>query len=228
MRPYIMCHMVMSMNGLVTGDFLWTKESEIASSIYFSLHREYRKNGFDGFVCGRTTMEESFTKGSPWNLESTPNLEALEENQKPFYAVAFDPKGKLGWEKNFISDEDPGYDKCRILEVLSEQVNKQYMEYLKKHQIPFIVSGKDFINVENSLEQMYEQFGIRKLLLEGGSVVNGHFFKANVVDEISLVIVPQVAFGGKPLFAEGTLANFELVKLKQESDCIVCQYRKRV
>ena len=102
MRPYITCHMVMSMNGLVTGDFLWTKESEIASSIYFSLHREYRKNGFDGFVCGRTTMEESFTKGSPWNLESTPNLEALEENQKPFYAVAFDPKGKLGWKRNFI------------------------------------------------------------------------------------------------------------------------------
>ena len=56
-RPYIICHMVTSLDGKVTGEFL--KKSEYSKFIedYYRIHREY---GADGFLCGRVTMEGSF------------------------------------------------------------------------------------------------------------------------------------------------------------------------
>ena len=56
-RPYIIFHMVTSLDGKVTGEFL--KKSEYSKFIedYYRIHREY---GADGFLCGRVTMEGSF------------------------------------------------------------------------------------------------------------------------------------------------------------------------
>ena len=53
-RPYIICHMVTSLDGKVTGDFL---EKNVYSGLiddYYRIHREY---GADDFLCGRVTME---------------------------------------------------------------------------------------------------------------------------------------------------------------------------
>ena len=59
-RPYIICHMVTSIDGKVTGDFLFNPECADATEIYYQLNREIKS---DGFICGRVTMEQSFTGG---------------------------------------------------------------------------------------------------------------------------------------------------------------------
>jgi riboflavin biosynthesis pyrimidine reductase len=37
-----------------------------------------------------------------------------------------------------------------------------------------------------------EHFGIRRLLLEGGGHINGAFLQADLVDEVSLLLVPGI------------------------------------
>ena len=37
MRPYIICHMVTSIDGKVTGEFLYRPEAEKATEIYYEL-----------------------------------------------------------------------------------------------------------------------------------------------------------------------------------------------
>lgn len=59
-RPYIICHMLTSIDGKVTGDFLFTPECAEATDIYYRINRERKA---DGFICGRITMEGSFTGG---------------------------------------------------------------------------------------------------------------------------------------------------------------------
>ncbi|MBQ4067597.1 MAG: hypothetical protein IJD22_08135 [Clostridia bacterium] len=59
-RPYIICHMVVSLDGKVTGEFLSRPEAQQACSVYYEINRELRCNGF---ICGRVTMESSFTGG---------------------------------------------------------------------------------------------------------------------------------------------------------------------
>ena len=230
-KPYIICHMVTSIDGKVTGDFLSRPECEKATDIYYELNREYNRNGANGFICGRVTMESSFTGG--WYPELT-KYEPIEnkddfitDNLSGFYAVSFDPKGKLGWKSNKIIDEDPGYDDAQIIEVLTEQVDGRYLAYLQEMDIPYIFAGETEIDVKIALEKLKILIGINSILLEGGSIVNGYFQRVDAIDELSLVVAPIIAYADdKPLFMNSTASGFELKKVKQYDDVVWMNYKK--
>ena len=42
------------------------------------------------------------------------------------------------------------------------------------------------------MNRLEEHFGIRTLLLEGGGHINGAFLEADLVDEVSLLVVPGI------------------------------------
>lgn len=231
-RPHIICHMVTSIDGKVTGEFLSRPECEKATDIYYELNREYNKNGANGFICGRVTMESSFTGGwypdlTRYEPDSHKN-DFIPDNLSGFYAVSFDPKGKLGWKSNKIIDEDPGYDDAQIIEVLTEQVDGRYLEYLQSMEIPYIFAGKNKIDVKIALEKLKTLMGINCLLLEGGSIVNGYFQRADVIDELSLVVAPIIAEADdKPLFMDSTLSEFKLKEIKQYDDVVWMNYIRK-
>jgi len=203
-RPYIVCHMVTSLDGKVTGDFLFRKECEKATEHYYEINRNMKP---DGFACGRVTMEESFTKGwypdlrgydAPqgyrWKMDFIPQV------LSGFYAVAFDPHGRLGWQGSRIVDEDPGYGGAQIIEVVSEQVDARYLGYLESIGVAFVFAGKEELDIPLALHKLRRFFGIQLLLLEGGSILNGAFYRAGCIDELSLVEAPITAEeGAKPL-----------------------------
>lgn len=60
LRPLVICHMVTSIDGKVTGDFLFGKTGTRVSETYYELNRKLKG---DAFACGRVTMESSFTGG---------------------------------------------------------------------------------------------------------------------------------------------------------------------
>ena len=71
-------------------------------------------------------------------------------------------------------------------------------------------------------------FGIDRLLLEGGSIINGSFLRADVIDELSLVVAPIIADrNDKPLFTDSKLADFELAKVSQIDGVAVFNYLKK-
>ena len=53
-RPYVICHMMTSIDGKVTGDFLYTEKGTEVSEIYYEINRQLKG---DAFACGRVTME---------------------------------------------------------------------------------------------------------------------------------------------------------------------------
>lgn len=66
------------------------------------------------------------------------------------------------------------------------------MAFLRSMEIPYIVCGDDEIDFHQSLVKIKKYFGIDKMILGGGSLINGAFLKAGLVDEISIVIGPYV------------------------------------
>lgn len=227
-RPYVICHMVTSIDGKVTGKFLSTPECEKAIDYYYQINRD---NKADGFACGRVTMEGSFTGG--WY----PDLSGLEPSYSPmdfltddmggFFAVAFDPRGVLGWKSNTITDDDPGYGGARIIEVLTRQVDLRYLHYLQVMEIPYIFAGDTEIDVEEALFKLKAYFGIEKLLLEGGSIINGAFQRAGVIDELSLVVAPIVADDeDKPLFMGGEIEQYHLEDVRYQGGALWLNYRR--
>lgn len=233
-RPYIICHMVSSIDGKVTGDFLFAPECSEATEQYYRLNRERMA---DGFICGRVTMEESFTNGwypdlsayKPVHHDEDIKMDFIVDDSEGFYAIAFDTHGKLGWKSNRIVDPDgdPGYDGARIIEVLSEEVDERYLGYLEEMEIPYIFAGKSTVDVSLALFKLKRIIGCDTLLLEGGSVINGAFQRADAIDEISLVMAPVIAGkDSKPLFSDAYIASFELIGAEKENGNLILNYKK--
>ena len=227
-KPYIICHMVTSLDGKVTGKFLYNNKCDKAHKVYYQLNRDFRPTGY---ACGRVTMEGSFTGGWYPDLSAYTPLydisDYLVEELSGFYAVAFDPHGRLGWRGTTIIDEDPGYDKAQIIEVLTRQVDSRYLRYLRSAGIPYIFAGESEIDVEVALRKLKEHFGIETLLLEGGSILDGAFQRAGVIDELSLVVAPIVASAdSKPLFMDSALEAYHLTEVRDCGGAVWMNYKK--
>ncbi len=212
-RPHVICHMTTSIDGKVTGDFLFSPECKPCNAAYYQINRDFHA---DAYACGRVTMSESFTGGfypelSAYDGIQIPREDYIADKRARFFAVAFDRYGRLGWTESQIIDDDDGYGGAHIIEVLCEKVDDRYLAYLQKVGVSYIFAGEDDISVELALEKLCELFCIRTLLLEGGSIINGAFAKAGLIDELSLVQAPIAAStDDKSLFYECDTTSFTL------------------
>lgn len=224
MRPYVICHMTISIDGKVTGTFLGREECVPATEEYYRLNREMPA---DAFACDRVTMEESFTGGWYPDLNKFVNVKMNREDyvanqDADRYAIAFDRKGRLGWKTSRIEDEDPGYGGTHIVEVLCEEVNDAYLAYLQSVGVSYIFAGKSEMNLELALEKLWSNFFINDLLLEGGSEINSAFERAGLIDELSLVQTSVIAdTNSKPLFEQSSLGDYLLKEAKIISDSVL-------
>jgi len=228
-RPYVICHMTVSLDGKVTGEHLIRSNHSPASEVYYEINRNYKA---DAYACGRVTMEGSFTGGwypdlSKFEPAYSP-MDYLVDDVTGFYAVAFDPHGRLGWKYDRIIDvdEDPGYDKAQIIEVLTHDIDLRYLTYLQSKGIPYIFAGDIEMDVEEALFKLRSYFGIKTLLLEGGSILNGAFQRAGVIDELSLVVDPVIGGEGKPLCMDSKVEEYRLVDLKNHDGILWLNYKK--
>ena len=216
-RPYVICHMLTSIDGKVTGDFLTREQTLPGTELYYEIHRNLES---DAYACGSVTMEQSFTGGFRPELVSflgakLPRDDFIAQTDAPCYAVAFDRRGRLGWQQSRIRDDDPGYDNAHVVEVLCERADDTYLAYLQSIGVSYIFAGKKEMDLPLALAKLQRYFGIRRLLLEGGSILNGAFLQAGVIDEISLVVTPSVAAtGDKSLFDQGRITDFTLEEVR--------------
>lgn len=223
-RPYVICHMLTSVDGKVTGNFLREAEIAAATGLYYDINRSYRA---DAFACGRITMEESFTGGWLPNLAGFADAEPVHQDyiankNAGFFAVAFDSCGKLGWKTPQIVDDDPGYGKAHIIEVLCKKASPAYLAYLRSIGISYIFAGEEELELSLALGKLKSLFNINTLLLEGGSILNGAFQRANAVDELSLVMAPTTAAAeDKPLFYGGITNRYIVKQVKQYSHSVL-------
>lgn len=202
-RPYVILHMLVSLDGKITGDYMNTDVAGVLCEEYYRINRAYKA---DAFACGRITMEGSFTYGEKPDLTPYRGVKIARQDyvakKSTYYAVSIDPHGRLGWYGSEIVDEDPSYDKAHIIEVLTEEVGDEYLAFLQEKGISYIFCGKDKIDAQKMNEKLYSLFGIEKLMLEGGGLTDSLFLDADLIDEMSLVLLPLVDSGeGIDLFA---------------------------
>ncbi|MBR2874388.1 MAG: dihydrofolate reductase family protein [Clostridia bacterium] len=233
MKPYVILHMLISIDGKITGDYMNTKTAEELCNEYYRINREYKA---DGFLCGRITMEGSFTNWQKPDLAKYQGIKLPHEDcvqkQHDYYAVSVDPHGKIGWYGSEIMDEDPGYDNAHIIEVLTDDINDEYLAFLKDKGISYIFCGREKIDVNLMNQKLYSLFGIKKLMLEGGGLTDSLFLDGDCIDEMSLVVVPLVdgSKDGIDLFANKNcnLQEYELLQVeKLKENGLWLNYKKK-
>jgi riboflavin biosynthesis pyrimidine reductase len=136
-------------------------------------------------ISGRNTALCYYAHGQV-DLTSYPE-EKLVDNvvQDQYYDFVFDRHGKCFYQNNkFVY----GGHSMQIVEVVAPNIDLRYLAYLKKMQIGYLIAH----NVEEALIKIKKYYHLENIMLTGGALINGGFFKENLIDEISLIVAPYV------------------------------------
>ncbi len=182
MRPYVICHMLSSIDGRIDGASL---RDIIRSNDYEATGSKLKG---DAWACGRTTMQLHFADKKPFISKSRKPAGPRPVNvarRATSYAVSIDTLGKLRWSRTDIGGD-------HLICVVSERAPEEYLTDLKKKGISYIVAGKTSVDLARAVILLGKHFGIKTLLLEGGGNINGGFLDADLVDEVSLLLAPGI------------------------------------
>ena len=200
MKPYVICHMVMSVDGRIWGS-RWRPRANVVPGLFEKLHDQLvaGQPGGGSWLCGRVTAQE-FAKGStyPPTDEVFPRTAWFASRTAKAWGIFLDAHGKAVWARKDIGG-DP------ILVILTESVSDRHLAGLRADGVSYIFAGKTAIDLAAALETLNRELGIERLLLEGGGGANGALLRAGLVDELSLVVSPAIdgSSGAPTVFNSG-------------------------
>jgi riboflavin biosynthesis pyrimidine reductase len=194
-RPYVICHMVPSVDGRIVITRWPMPRGAVA---------EYERTAAtfdaDAWIIGRISMEPYAGKARLPASAPRARLPRTDfvARRAPSYAVALDPSGKLRWESGAIDDE-------HAVTVLTEQVPDRTLAFLRAQGVSYLFGGRTRLDLPTVLRKLRTKLGIRRLLLEGGGKINGSFLAAGLVDELSVLVAPVAdgSVGTPTLFDAG-------------------------
>lgn len=185
MKPYVICHMMSSLDGHALTDGWDRPFKKAAGELYEKLAEGF---AFDAWICGRVTMQEiAHGEGYPAGLAKAPipRTPWFAKRDADKYAISIDPHGKVAWKSN----EALG---SHVVEVLTEAVSDDYLAYLQSIEVSYFFAGKTDIDLHQVVETLGRELGTQRLIVEGGPAVSGSFVNAGLVDEVSVVILPLI------------------------------------
>jgi riboflavin biosynthesis pyrimidine reductase len=187
MKPYVICHMLVSLDGRIHPS-RWTQSPDGDRGVWSSAYeRVHETLAGDAWLVGRVTMAEmSKAEAHPPEepfVVTRPHHFARRDADS--YAIAFDRSGKLHFSK-----PDVGGDHVVVL--LGPRVADSHLAELTKDGVSYVVAADEGMDARPLLELLGRELGIKRLLVEGGGNVNGSMMAAGVVDEVSILLAPAV------------------------------------
>lgn len=183
MKPYVICHMVTSIDGRVWAS-RWRPAENRAPGLFERLHDRL---GGGSWLIGRVTGSE-YAKAEAYpddTGQTYPRGPWFARRDAAAYGIALDAHGKIAWGRSDIGG-DP------IVAVLTEQVTDAHLSGLRRDGVSYIFAGERELDLRLALDVLNRELGIERLLIEGGGRSNGSFLRAGLIDEISLAICPAV------------------------------------
>jgi riboflavin biosynthesis pyrimidine reductase len=183
MKPHVICHMATSLDGRILPK-RWRPAEALAGGLYEKLHEAL--DG-DAWMVGRTTGQE-FARGKAYPAAPEarfPRETWLARRGAGAYAIVTDAHGKIAWGRGDIGG-DP------IVVLLTEAVDDAHLAGLRADGVSYIFAGARALDLALAMDKVGRELGVKRLLLEGGGVINGAMLRAGLVDEISLILCPAV------------------------------------
>lgn len=175
-KPYIICHMMTSVDGRI--DCAMTEHLPGVQEYYDTL------DALDAptRISGRVTAQLEMASGTFASATVTPlGQEGFSKAASAAgYEVVIDTHGSLLWDG--AEDERP------LLIVTSEQVSKEYLAYLDSLHISWIAAGKDKVDLARACVILAGEFGVKRAAVVGGGHINAAFLAADLLDEVSILI----------------------------------------
>jgi hypothetical protein len=123
--------------------------------------------------------------------------------------TAVDGRGRIRWLYKEYPDE--AWKGWYALVLVGHHTPVEYLAYLRREDIPYLVVGKGRVDLGLALQKMTTHLGVTCLLSTGGGRLNGALLRAGLVDEISVEFLPALIGGTETpsLFDSSTLESGE-------------------
>lgn len=191
-RPEVICHMVSTIDGKITGQSFVAEGLEPYLQFYGNAKQKF---GTQATAYGASTAKEIFVGKDKENFNGTSPVtddsDYISGADAPCFVVAIDPLGEIPW-KSGKPERRPGLEDARIIVITSPKASKEYLELLREKGIAYLVSRDSEFHLTEPLEKLKSIFGIRRISLQGGGLVNGTFANEKLIDKLSLVVIPFV------------------------------------
>ena len=197
MRPYIICHMMASLDGRIDCDM--TEQIDDTNHYYEALERL----GCPSTLEGKKTLEMHYAQDGFFQSKESykdAGLQVYKAVEANGYAIGVDTSGTLLW-----GDDTTEQFGKPLLMILSEWASQEYLDYLKSKHISYITIGReteiedvdmpaDFkgyrspaIDLKAAMEILRKDFGIERLAVVGGGHINGSMLDLGLIDEVSMM-----------------------------------------
>ncbi|MEY8327503.1 5-amino-6-(5-phosphoribosylamino)uracil reductase [Lachnospiraceae bacterium 54-11] len=163
-RPYVICHILSSLDGKITGPFMGTEAAGALGAEYGRYRTEMNARAL---LYGTTTTKEftGFRKPVLEEAEEVPEGDFVADDRADLYFVSVDVDGEIGWESGIFCNK--GRAPAHVIEVLTASTPAAYKACLRKTGVSYIIAGEKELDCEAAMKKLYQLFHIEKLLICG-------------------------------------------------------------
>jgi 2,5-diamino-6-(ribosylamino)-4(3H)-pyrimidinone 5'-phosphate reductase len=84
-----------------------------------------------------------------------------------------------------------------VVVLCCDSTPRDYLDYLEKMRVDYLLAGEDHVDFEVALMELTARYGVRTVRVDSGGTLNGILLRAGLVDEVSVVVSPNLV-GGMP------------------------------
>lgn len=177
----------------------------------------YDAVSLEGCTVGLDVDEELYYKlASKWDLDAILmgsntllalfNAQPGDEKSGEFKLPKVDPETK----KQILVVPDTGgiiriWDEVQKLPYIrdalvlcSRSTPLEYLDFLEEKNIKHMVIGYDEVDLGSALEELNSLFDVESLRVDSGGILNGALFREGLVDEVNVMIHPQLVGSTSP------------------------------
>ncbi len=85
-----------------------------------------------------------------------------------------------------------------VVVLCSLSTPSDYLDYLKRQKVRYIVAGEDKVDMRAALERLTEDFGVRTVRVDSGGTLNGVLLRQGLASEVNVLIHPCLVGGTSP------------------------------
>lgn len=176
MLPYVVIHNAVSADGRMD-------RVDVDLEVYYSLISTWKE---DLTLVG----SETFMNDDQWEAWVH---DGTTDPSKPLLAVV-DSRGRFKrWEKAVPSP----YWRAGVA-LCSRSTPKDHLEYLKRAGVDVIVTGEEKVDLKESLVRLASEHDVKVIRVDSGGTLNGALLRAGLIDEVSVLVQPQLIGGTTP------------------------------
>ena len=82
-----------------------------------------------------------------------------------------------------------------LLILAAQQTPDEYLDYLRRETIPYLVAGENRVDLRLALEKLGAKLGVTTVLSTAGGKLSGALLRAGLIDEINVEFLPGIIGG---------------------------------